>query len=84
MIASFVYFAHQADLAMSKDGIGDLAKLNSFNRNAGISFYAEYVLWGIAIVISLVKRQFRSKEAQLAIGIPPIALMFGVLLPWFI
>ena len=84
MIASFVYFGHQADLAMSKDGVGDLAQFNSFNQNAGISFYAASILWGLAVIVSLVKRRFRSKEAQLAIGLPPIALMFGVLIPWFI
>ncbi len=84
IVASFSYFAHQADLAMSKDGIGDLSKFNSFNRYAGISFYSASILWIVVIVVSLAKRQFRSKEAQLAIGIPPFAMIFGVLFPWLV
>lgn len=65
---------------MSKDGIGELAKFNSFNRYAGISFYTAGILW--VIVVLLAKRQFRCKEAQLAIGGPPIAMMFGILFGW--
>lgn len=84
VVASFSYFAHQADLAMSKDGIGDLAKFNSFNRYAGISFYSASTLWVVGIVMSLAKRQFRCKEAQLAICVPPFAMIFGVLFLWLV
>jgi ABC-type branched-subunit amino acid transport system permease subunit len=79
-IVCFLYFCHQADLAMGKDGIGDIEKCNTFNSNAGISFYSVVVLWLSVVFISLIKRQFKSKEAQLAIGVPPVVILVGWLL----
>lgn len=83
-IACFLYFCHQTDLAMGKDGVGDIEKWNIFNKYTGISFYSVVVLWLSVVFISLIKRQFRSKEAQLAIGVPPVVILVGWVSLWFI
>lgn len=71
-------------MAMGKGGIGDIEKCNTLNNYAGISFYSVVVLWLSVVFISLIKRQFRSKEAQLAMGMPPVVILVGWVSLWFI
>jgi hypothetical protein len=84
LIFGFLYFAHQADLAMGKDGIGDVAKWNILNRYAGISFYTLVGIWFISILVSLIKQGINSIEGQLTVGLPPIILVVGWVFLWFI
>ena len=83
-VALFLHYVHQADLVMGKDGIGDVEKFNTFNKYAGFSFYSAVVLWVFTFVASLITKQFKSKEAQLAIGLAPIAVITGWVSMWFI
>ena len=82
-IAAFLYFAHLSDIARGKDGIGDAIKADAFSEYAGISFYLEGALWISVIIFSLLKRMLSTKEAQLAIGAPPLVLVVGWGLLWF-
>jgi len=82
-VALFLHYVHQADLAMGKDGIGDVEKFTVLNKYAGFSFYASMALWVFAFAASLIKKQFKSKEAQLAIVVAPVAIIVGWVL-WFI
>lgn len=83
-VAMFLYFVRQADLVMGKGGVGDAGQFGTFNKYAGLSFYAALILWVFTVVVSLTTRQFKSKKAQLAIGVAPVAIVVGWLLLWFI
>lgn len=83
-VVLFLHYAHQADLAMGKDGIGDVENFTILNKYAGLSFYSAMVLWVSSVVVSLVKKQFKSKEAQFAIGVAPVAIIAGWISLWFI
>ncbi len=84
LVALFLLYVHQADLAMGKDGIGDVERFNTFNKYAGFSFYSAVAFWVFAFVSSLMTKQFKSKEAQLAIAASPIAVIVGWVSLWFI
>jgi hypothetical protein len=53
----FVIFAHMADKAMGKDGIGDLATSTIYNRMAGISFFCFFICMTLAIIVVLADRK---------------------------
>ena len=84
LIFGFLYFTHQADLAMGKDGIGDVATWNTLNKYAGISFYSLVGIWLVTLLASLVKQEIKSIEGQLTVGLPPIILIVGWVLLWFV
>jgi hypothetical protein len=84
VIACFLYFTYQADVAMGKDGIGDLGQSNNFNKYAGYSFYLACILWFLSVLISVIKKQVTSNEALLTVGVPFVAIIVGWLSLWFI
>jgi len=81
--SAFTYFAHSADSAMSKDGIGDPSEFMRLSYCAGIAFWAMFGFWLAGVVSALLSPPpFRSR-ALFAIGLlMPIvlsALYFGSL-----
>jgi hypothetical protein len=83
-VVCFLYFAHQADVVLGKDGIGDIQESNTFNKYAGFAFYSECILWLLAVAGSLINKQFKSMEGQLAVGVPPLVIVIGWVSLWFI
>ncbi|MEE4250430.1 MAG: hypothetical protein V2I38_07560 [Alcanivoracaceae bacterium] len=81
LIAGFLGFSWQADQVMDKSGIGDIEAWRRFNALSGIAFYGVTFVWLATIMLSLVIRLFRTSKAQLAIGLPPLALILGWCLP---
>ncbi|MCO5787254.1 hypothetical protein DHB74_12885 [Pseudomonas sp. G11-1] len=84
LIAGFLGLAWQADQVMDKSGIGDVEAWRRFSAFAGIAFYGFAFLWLATIILSLAGRVFRTSKAQLAIGLPPLALATGWCLSWVI
>lgn len=83
-VAGFLGLAWQADQVMDKSGIGDIEAWRRFNDLAGIALYGVAFVWGGTIILSLAGRAFRTTKAQLAIGLPPLALVFCWCLSWVI
>lgn len=77
LIAGFLGFSWQADQVMDKSGIGDIEAWRRFNALSGITFYGVTFVWLATIMLSLIVRLFRTSKAQLAIGLPPLALILG-------
>lgn len=84
LVAGFLGLAWQADQAMDKSGIGDVEAWDRFNTFAGIAFYGAAFVWLATIILSLCGRVFGTTKAQLAVGLPPLALLLGWLLSWAI
>ncbi|RGP55142.1 MULTISPECIES: hypothetical protein [Gammaproteobacteria] len=84
LVAGFLGLAWQADQLMDKSGVGDLEAWNRFNNFAGIAFYGVALVWLATIILSLAGRAFGTPQAQLAVGMPPLALVLGWLLSWVI
>lgn len=84
LVLGFLGLAWHADQLMDKSGVGDLETWNRFNLFAGIAFYGVAFVWLATIILSLAGRTFGSPKAQLAIGLPPLALVLGWLLSWVI
>lgn len=83
-IVLFLWFAWSADQAMGKDGIGNIELWSKFNNQAGIAFYVAVAFWLASIIIVIISKNFRSSQAQMAIGIPPVVGFAGWILLWFI
>ena len=62
---------------MGKDGIGNLELWSQYNNQAGIAFYVIAVFWIVSIVAAIASKCFRSPQAQMAIGLPPLAAISG-------
>jgi len=84
LVAGFLGLAWQADQVMDKSGVGDVEAWNRFNAFAGIAFYGVAFVWLATIILSLAGRAFGTPKAQLAVGLPPLALVLGRLLSWVI
>ena len=84
LIAGFLGLSWQADQVMDKSGIGDIEAWRRFNALSGIAFYGVTFVWLATIILSLVGQFFQTTKAQLAIGLPPLALIFGWCLSWVI
>ena len=72
-------FNWQADQAMDKSGIGNFEEWSRLNHLAGISINCLVVLWISTFIIILFSSRIRSKQAQLSIALPPLALIVS----WF-
>lgn len=83
-VVLFLFYIHQADLAMGKNGVGNVGQFETFNKYAGVSFCSAVILWLVTCAVSLMKRQLQSKEVQLAIGVPPVVAILGWVSLWFI
>jgi len=87
MVVITVFFMPviQADQAMEKTGVGDLALWSQWNGMAGKAFLALVVLWlaallavGFQAVQAKSLAQFRvSGLSALAVGAPPLFLVVG-------
>lgn len=84
LVVGFLGLAWQADQVIDKSGIGDLEAWGRFNTFAGIAFYSFAFVWLATIILSLAGRVFRTTKAQLATGLPPLALILGWCLSWVI
>ncbi len=84
LVAGFLGLGWQADQAMDKSVVGDLEAWNRFNASAGLAFYGVLFVWLATIMLSLFGGVLRTKKAQLAIWLPPLALVIGWLLSWVI
>ena len=83
-IAGFIWFGWQADQVMGKDGIGDLELWSQYNNQAGIAIYIAVACWLVVITVAIASKSFRSRQAQMAIGLPPLAAVFGWIALWMI
>src|SRR5699024_171679 len=84
VVAGFLGLAWQADQVMEKWGVGEVEGWNRFSAFAGIAFYGVAFVWVATIILSLAGRAFGAPKAQLAVGLPPLALVLGRLLSWVI
>ncbi|MCK0154715.1 hypothetical protein MWU49_13430 [Alcanivorax sp. S6407] len=84
LISLFVILGLQSDQAMDKSGVGDLEEWRRLNNLSGAALYGAVILWLASLLSSLLTRTFRSKIAQSAIGVPPLLLVFGWCLLWFV
>jgi hypothetical protein len=84
LVAGFLALVWQADQLMAKSGVGDVEAWNRFNAFAGITFYGLVFVWLATIILSFAGRAFVTPQAQLAVGLPPLALILAWLLSWVI
>lgn len=84
LIVGFHGLVWQADQVMDKAGIGDIDAWRRFNDLASITFYGVALMWLATIIISIAGRVIQTTQAQLAIGLPPLALVLGWFLLWVI
>jgi len=84
LIGTFFYCSWQADQAMDKAGIGNFALWRQYSSYAGFAFYLAVCLWVITIITVVSSKRFTEKSSQIAIGFPPIIMVSGWLLYWFI
>lgn len=84
LIAAFLRCAWQADQAMDKTGIGNLELWQQYNSYAGIAFYLAVTLWVVSIIFAVFGKCFKETPSQIAIGFPPLIMVVGWLLLWFI
>lgn len=74
----FAYFAVEADAAMDKSGVGDLAEFARLSRIAGVAFWSAAIFWlGSIISAQLVPQPFRGK-ALFWFGLVHPVLLVGV------
>ena len=83
-IAGFLWSVWQSDKVMDKDGIGNLELWSQYNNQAGIAFFVAVLFWVVSIIAAVASKCFRTPQAQIAIGIPPLAVISGWLSLWFI
>jgi len=84
LIAAFLRCAWQADQAMDKTGIGNLELCQQYNSYAGIAFYLAVTLWVVSIIFAVFGKCFKETHSQIAIGFPPLIMVVGWLLLWFV
>jgi hypothetical protein len=84
LIGVFFYCSWQADQAMDKAGIGNLELWRQYCSYAGIAFYLAISLWVITIITVVTGKRFTEKSSQVAIGFPPVIMVSGWFLYWFI
>lgn len=84
LILAFLVFGWQADQAMDKSGLGNVETWRRFNSLAGIAFYGAALLWLATITLALFGRVFSTFKAQVAVGLPPLALVIGWCLSWVV
>ena len=80
----FLYCAWQADQAMDKAGVGNLELWRQYNSYVGIAFYLTLAMWVGSIVLAVSSKCFKEPHSQIAIGIPPLIMVLGWFLLWFI
>ena len=51
---------------------------------AGIAFYLAVTLWVASIIFAVFGKCFKETHSQIAIGFPPLIMVVGWLLLWFI
>jgi len=77
LMVGFLFFTHQVNLTMGKDGIGDVARWNTLNLYAGILFYSLAGIWFITLLAGCINQGIKSIEGQLTVSLPPILLIVG-------
>ena len=83
-IAGFLWSVWQSNQVMGKDGIGNLELWSQYNNQAGIAIFVAVLFWVVSIIAAVTSKCFRTPQAQITIGIPPLAAIFGWLSLWFI
>jgi len=84
LIAVFLFCVWQAGKAMDKTGIGDLQLNQQYSSYACIAFYLAVALWVASIAVATFGKCFKDRQAQIAIGMPPLLMVFGWISLWFI
>ena len=84
LIGFFLVFIWQADQAMDKSGIGNIQEWSHLNHLAGISINCLAAIWILTIGLISFSGRIRSKQAQLTIALPPLALLIGWIALFFI
>ena len=80
----FLHFVLSADSVMGKDGIGNLELSQYYNQCAGLSFYVAIFLWISTLLVVSIRKITIDVYSQIAIGIPPLVLIFGWIVLWFL
>jgi uncharacterized membrane protein YtjA (UPF0391 family) len=84
LISVFLYCSWQADQAMDKTGSGNLELWQQYNSYAGIAFYLAVVLWVVSIILAVSAKCFKENRSQIAIVLPPVIMVLGWFILWFI
>ena len=84
LIGFFLVFNWRADQVMDKSGIGNVEEWSRLSHLAGISINCLAVFWISTFIIILFSGHIRSKQAQLSIALPPLALIICWLALFFI
>ncbi|WP_066980687.1 hypothetical protein [Methylomonas lenta] len=69
---------------MSKDGIGDLQQWQKYTNISTGALYLLCATWLSTIFYAAITKCFKTKSAQLAIGLPPLFAVSGWASLWFI
>ncbi|QYK06873.1 hypothetical protein [Shewanella zhangzhouensis] len=75
LIFCFLLLGWQADQAMDKSGVGNLAEWQRYNSFAGMVFFSIASVWVIVVSFAAFKRVFELVNAQISIGLPPLVLV---------
>ena len=77
LLASFTVLLWQAEQAMDKTGIGNVEQWEHLNQLAGISLYGLALFWLTTFVCTAWRGDLRTRQAQLTLGLPPLALIIS-------